>query len=80
MNSLDCLGGPGFFRSGRVRVGPIMVWAAPRPRLRICGPGRPIARLAKFEGAADDRGSSGWRLPANLRVLGIMYQMGKCLI
>jgi len=27
MNSLGCLGGPGFFGSGRVRVGHAMVWA-----------------------------------------------------
>ena len=46
MNSLGCLGGPGFFGSGRVRVGPAMVWAGLGPGLRICGPGRPIARLA----------------------------------
>jgi len=45
MNSLGCLGGPGFFGSGRVRVGPAMVWAGFGPGLRICGPGRPIARL-----------------------------------
>ena len=39
MNSL------GFFGSGRVRVGPAMAWAGFGPGLRICGPGRPIARL-----------------------------------
>ena len=45
MNSLSCLGGPGFFGSGRVRVRPALVSAGFGPGLRICGPGRPIARL-----------------------------------
>jgi len=57
MNSLGCLGGPGFFGSGRVRVGPAMVWAGFGPGLRICGQGRPIARL-------------GWRSKIQLQWIG----------
>jgi len=42
---MNSLGSPGFFGSGRVQVGPAMVWAGFGPGLRIWCPGRPIASL-----------------------------------
>jgi len=52
MNSLGCLGGPGFFGSGRVRVGPAMVWAGFGPAHceawlgEVCWP--PVTRKMPF--------------------------------
>ena len=49
MNSLGCLGGPGFFGSGRVWVGSAMVWAGFGLGLRICGRADPLRGLVRLE-------------------------------